>query len=53
MTPSWVAVTVVLVGAARRQLLCSDSEAKTTVLAQYLFERQNVVKLLNMTDSLD
>lgn len=53
MTLSWVTVRVVLVGVARWQLLCSNSEAKTTVLVQHLFENQNVVKLLNMTDSLN
>lgn len=53
MTLSWVTVAVVLVGAARWQLLCSNSEAKTTVLVQCLFESQNLVKLLSMIDSLN
>lgn len=53
MTLSWVSVAVVLVGVARWQLLCRNNEAKTTVLVQYLFESQNVVKSLSMIDSLN
>lgn len=53
MTLSWVTAAAELVGVARWHLLCGDSEAKTTVLVQYLFESHNVVKLLDMIDSLN
>lgn len=53
MILSWVTAAAELVGVARWHLLCGDSEAKTTVLVQYLFESHNVVKLLDMIDSLN